>query len=135
MTVEWSPRAVATASRLLVDGEGMQAVVAALDALAGDPYPAQSFQWGEMLRLRVGRYRVMYVIEDDLITIERVDRVGGSWAEEQRATPVQDQTEWQIEWQTALAGACPGCAGAGLCSRSAWSAVLPAASESYGDTW
>jgi mRNA-degrading endonuclease RelE of RelBE toxin-antitoxin system len=56
----------------------MQAVVAALDALARDPYPAQSFRWGEMLRLRVGRYRVMYVVEDDLITIERVDRVGGS---------------------------------------------------------
>ena len=78
MRVEWSPRAVTTASRFLDDAEGMQAVVAALDALAGDPYPAQSFQWGEMLRLRVGRYRVMYVIEDDLITIERVDRVGGS---------------------------------------------------------
>jgi len=28
-----------------------------------------------MLRLRSGRYRIMYVIEDDLITIERVDRV------------------------------------------------------------
>ena len=67
-----------TASRFLGDTGGMQAVVAALDALARDPYPAQSFRWGEMLRLRVGRYRVMYVVEDDLITIERVDRVGGS---------------------------------------------------------
>jgi mRNA-degrading endonuclease RelE of RelBE toxin-antitoxin system len=69
---------VTTASRFLDDAEGMQAVVAALDALAQDPYPAQSFRWGEMLRLRVGRYRVMDVVEDDLITIERVDRVGGS---------------------------------------------------------
>lgn len=67
-----------TASRFLDNAQGMQAVVAALDALARDPYPAQSFRWGEMLRLRVGRYRVMYVVEDDLITIERVDRVGGS---------------------------------------------------------
>ena len=67
-----------TASRFLDDAEGMSAVVAALDALSGDPYPAQSFRWGQMLRLRVGRYRIMYVVEGDLITIERVDRVSGS---------------------------------------------------------
>jgi mRNA-degrading endonuclease RelE of RelBE toxin-antitoxin system len=30
-----------------------------------------------MLRLRVGRYRIMYVVEGDLITIDRVDRAGG----------------------------------------------------------
>jgi mRNA-degrading endonuclease RelE of RelBE toxin-antitoxin system len=29
-----------------------------------------------MLRLRVGRYRVMYVVDGDLITIDRVDRAG-----------------------------------------------------------
>jgi len=55
----------------------MRAVIAALDALPGDAYPAQSFRWGDMLRLRVGRYRIMYVVEGDLITIERVDRVSG----------------------------------------------------------
>ena len=27
-----------------------------------------------MLRLRVGTYRIMYMIEGDLITIQRVDR-------------------------------------------------------------
>jgi mRNA-degrading endonuclease RelE of RelBE toxin-antitoxin system len=54
-----------TASRFLDDAEGMRAVVAALDALAGDPYPVQSFRWGEMIRLRVGRYRIMYVAEGD----------------------------------------------------------------------
>jgi hypothetical protein len=31
-----------------------------------------------MLRLRVGRYRIMHVVEGDLVTIERVDRVSGS---------------------------------------------------------
>jgi hypothetical protein len=31
----------------------------------------------------------------------------------------QDQSEWQIEWQTVLAGACLGLADARLCSRSA----------------
>jgi hypothetical protein len=30
---------------------------------------------GEYHRLRVGPYRIRYVIEGDLITIERVDRV------------------------------------------------------------
>jgi len=55
----------------------MGAVVTSLDALGGDPYPAESFPWGDMLRLRVGRYRIMYVVEGDLITIERVDRVSG----------------------------------------------------------
>lgn len=53
----------------------MTAVVAAVDALAVEPYPAESFRWGEMIRLRAGRYRVMYVVEGDLITIERIDRV------------------------------------------------------------
>jgi mRNA-degrading endonuclease RelE of RelBE toxin-antitoxin system len=53
----------------------MRAVVAALDALALDPYPAASFRWGDMLRLRVGRYRVMYIVEDELVTIGRIDRV------------------------------------------------------------
>jgi hypothetical protein len=33
----------------------------------------------------------------------------------------QDQSEWQIEWQIALARACLGLACAGLCSCSAWS--------------
>jgi mRNA-degrading endonuclease RelE of RelBE toxin-antitoxin system len=55
----------------------MQAVVTALDALARDPYPAESFRWGELLRLRVGSYRIMYVVEGDLITIDRVDRASG----------------------------------------------------------
>ena len=78
MKVEWSPRAVTTASRFLDDGEGMRAVVAALDALATDPYPAQSFPWGQMQRLRVGKYRIMYIVEGDLVTIDRIDRVSGS---------------------------------------------------------
>jgi mRNA-degrading endonuclease RelE of RelBE toxin-antitoxin system len=77
MRVEWSPRAVTTASRFLEDASGMRVLLAALDALAADPYPAESFRWKEMLRLRAGRYRIMYAVEGDLITIERVDRVSG----------------------------------------------------------
>jgi mRNA-degrading endonuclease RelE of RelBE toxin-antitoxin system len=76
LTVEWSPRGVTTAaSRFLEDATGMTAVVAALDALAQNPYPAESFRWGDVLRLRVGRYRIMYIVEGELITIQRVDRV------------------------------------------------------------
>jgi hypothetical protein len=74
MMIEWSARAVSTASRFLDDKNGMLALVAAIDTLAGDPYPAGAFRWGEMVRLRAGAYRVMYVVEGDLITIERVDR-------------------------------------------------------------
>jgi hypothetical protein len=76
--VEWSPGGVTTAPRFLEDGPGLSAVMAALDALAQDPYPEESFRWGDMLRLRVGKYRIMYVIEGDLITIQRVDRVSGA---------------------------------------------------------
>jgi hypothetical protein len=56
---------------------GMSAVVAALDAVTKDPYPEESFRWGAKHRLRVGKYRIMYVVEGDLITIQRVDRVRG----------------------------------------------------------
>lgn len=63
------------ASRFLDDAKGMAEVLAAIDALEGDPYPADAFRWGEVLRLRVGPYRVMYVVDDDVITIERIDRV------------------------------------------------------------
>jgi mRNA-degrading endonuclease RelE of RelBE toxin-antitoxin system len=57
------------------DQEGMRAIVAAVDALQDDPYPAEGFHRGDYHRLRVGTYRVMYVIDGDVITIERVDRL------------------------------------------------------------
>jgi len=53
----------------------MTAVVAAVDALEGDPFPVDSFRWGDMYWLRVGPYRIMYVVEGDLITVDRVDRI------------------------------------------------------------
>jgi hypothetical protein len=39
---------------------------------------------------------------------------------------------WQIEWQTGLAGACPMSVGAGLCSYSGWSGLLPGVTEPAG---
>jgi len=73
--IRWSPAATALARRYLRDQDGMRAVGIAVAALAGDPYPPEGFHRGRYHRLRVGRYRVMYLIDGDVITIERVDRV------------------------------------------------------------
>ena len=48
---------------------------------------------------------------------------------------IQDQTEWQIEWQTVLVRAYLRLAGAGLCSCSGWSCPLPAVTEPAGHSW
>lgn len=75
MNVRWAPDATASAGRFLHDQDGMRAIVAAVDALPDDPAPATGFHRGRYHRLRVGDYRVLYIIDEDLITIERVDRV------------------------------------------------------------
>lgn len=77
MTVEWAPEAVVSVRRFMRDQDGMRAIGAAVDALAEDPMPAEAFHAGRYHRLRVGAYRVMYVIDGDVITVERVDRAGG----------------------------------------------------------
>lgn len=59
----------------MADQDGMLAIGAAVAALELDPLPAEGFHAGEYHRLRVGVYRVVYVIEGDLITVSRVDRV------------------------------------------------------------
>jgi mRNA interferase RelE/StbE len=64
----------ASARRFMADQDGMRAIGAAVAALADDPLPAEGFHAGEYHRLRVFSYRVVYVIEDDLITVSRVDR-------------------------------------------------------------
>ena len=53
----------------------MREIAAAVKALAVDPDPPDAFVRGSYRRLRVGAYRVMYVVEEDIVTIERVDRV------------------------------------------------------------
>jgi mRNA-degrading endonuclease RelE of RelBE toxin-antitoxin system len=55
----------------------MRTIAAAVAAMADDPYPSEGFHRGRYHRLRVGQYRVMYVIDGDEITVERVDRVAG----------------------------------------------------------
>jgi len=72
--IEWSP-ARASARRYLADQDGMRAIGAAVASLAENPYPPEAFHRGDYHRLRVGRLRVVCVIDGDLITVERVDRV------------------------------------------------------------
>jgi len=57
------------------DQDGLRAVVAATAALTDDPHPPGGVHHGEYHRLHVGEYRVVYVIDPDRLTIERVDRV------------------------------------------------------------
>jgi mRNA-degrading endonuclease RelE of RelBE toxin-antitoxin system len=77
VTVEWTPAAVASARRYLHDQPGVGAVGAAIAALADNPYPEPpaGFHRGRYHRLRAADYRVMYVIDGDVVTIERVDRL------------------------------------------------------------
>ena len=53
----------------------MRAIGAAVASLADEPVPAEGFHAGEYHRLRVGTYRVVYIVEADLVTASRVDRV------------------------------------------------------------
>jgi len=76
VTIEWSPAATALAGRYMHDQDGMRAMGAAVAALAADPFLPEASHRGRYHRLRVGRYRVVYTVDDDLITIDRVDRVG-----------------------------------------------------------
>ncbi len=76
MKVRWTPTAAALARRYLRDQDGMAAIGAAVATLADDPYPPDGFHRGRYHRLRVGRYRIMYVIDADVITVERLDRAG-----------------------------------------------------------
>ena len=74
MKIRWAPAAIALARGYMRDQDGMRAIGAAVAALADDPYPPEGFHRGRYHRLRVGRYRIVYVVDDDVITIERVDR-------------------------------------------------------------
>jgi mRNA-degrading endonuclease RelE of RelBE toxin-antitoxin system len=73
--IEWRADAQKSAIRFMTDQAGMRAVNTAVTALPDDPAPPGAFIRGEYRRLRVGSYRVLYRVKDDVITIERVDRV------------------------------------------------------------
>jgi mRNA-degrading endonuclease RelE of RelBE toxin-antitoxin system len=74
--VEWSSAAVVSARQYMADQAGMREIGAAVAALADDPCPPPpaGFHRGGYHRLRVGDYRIMYFMDGDVITVERVDR-------------------------------------------------------------
>jgi hypothetical protein len=51
----------------MTDQAGMRAIGIAVAQLSDNPYPPEAFRWGEVLRLRVGPYRIMYTVEGDLM--------------------------------------------------------------------
>ncbi len=59
----------------MADQDGMRAIGAAISQLADNPYPPEAFHRGDYHRLRAGPYRVVYVVEGEMVTIERVDRI------------------------------------------------------------
>lgn len=75
MKIRWTPEAAASARRFIHDQDGLHAIGTAVARLAEDPLPAAGFHRGRYHRLRVDRYRILYVIDGDVITVEWVDRV------------------------------------------------------------
>lgn len=73
MTYEiiFEPHALDAAARFLKeDPRGLAATLDAIDDLAHNPRPLNSVAYGlGIRRLRVGDYRVLYVIDDDVIHI------------------------------------------------------------------
>ncbi|WP_318213202.1 type II toxin-antitoxin system RelE family toxin [Streptomyces sp. SCL15-6] len=69
--VIWEPAATNAAVRFLSDDPvGLAAVYEAVDGLAKVPRPANSAPYGpDIRRLRVADYRVLYLIEDDVVRI------------------------------------------------------------------
>lgn len=67
----FEPHALNAAARFLEeDPKGLAVTLDAIDELAHDPRPANSVAYGvDIRRLRVGDYRVLYVIDDDVIHI------------------------------------------------------------------
>jgi mRNA interferase RelE/StbE len=79
-SVTWSERATSAGARYLADDpEGLAQVLDATDFLADEPRPAGAFPYGsnDLLRIRVGRYRILYEIDPvaQSITVIHVGRV------------------------------------------------------------
>jgi mRNA interferase RelE/StbE len=75
VTIVWRHAALTSARRFMADQAGMRDVNRAIAALAKDSGPPDAFVRGSYRRLRVGTYRVLYEVDEDVITIVRVDKV------------------------------------------------------------
>jgi mRNA interferase RelE/StbE len=75
--VTFDEQAINQAAGFLADdADGLREALDAIDRLAADPRPPQSFAFGspDLRRLRIGRYRVLYRIGADTITVGRIAR-------------------------------------------------------------
>jgi mRNA interferase RelE/StbE len=75
--VSLDEKAIHQATAFLADDpDGLRAVLAAIDALTSDPHPEGAFPFGAtgLHRLRVGRYRVLYTVTEDLIAVGHIAR-------------------------------------------------------------
>jgi len=71
--IVWADEAFVAAQTFMVDDPaGLAAVFDTVDDLAREPRPPMAWQWGntDLLRLRIGRYRLLYEIDDHLIRID-----------------------------------------------------------------
>ncbi|WP_427896710.1 type II toxin-antitoxin system RelE family toxin (plasmid) [Kribbella sp. GL6] len=74
MTYEviWSERALDQAAGFLKDDpDGLAQLFASVDLLADDPRPSGTAEYGtpDRRRLRSGRYRVLYDVNDSTVTV------------------------------------------------------------------
>lgn len=70
--ITFEPHALDSAARFPGEApSGLALLLDTIDKLADDPRPAGSVPYGtpDLRRLRVGDYRVLYVIDDDVIRI------------------------------------------------------------------
>jgi mRNA interferase RelE/StbE len=67
----FEPHALDSAARFLnEDPKGLSVTLDAIDELAENPRPVNSVAYGPAIRrLRVGDYRVLYIIDDEVIRI------------------------------------------------------------------
>ncbi len=71
--IAWADEAFAAAQAFMADDPaGLATVFDTVDNLATNPRPPAAIPWGStnFLRLRVGRYRVLYEINDRLVRID-----------------------------------------------------------------
>jgi mRNA interferase RelE/StbE len=61
------------------DPVGVAAAFDAVDLLAEDPRPAGAFPYGspDLLRIKVGRYRVLYEITGEVVAVRHIARGPG----------------------------------------------------------
>lgn len=72
-TVIWEPRSIGLASKFLADDpDGLADVFLVVDTLANQPRPPGAFAMGRsgMFRVRIGRYRVVYEIDETASAIK-----------------------------------------------------------------